>query len=78
MWCDYCGARISDGLYQSIVVQLADTEEEKTFYFCCRRCRRAFDRHLTKVVGRVGFDSELSKLDGATPLHTSRRSVQNY
>ncbi len=72
MWCDYCGARISDGLYQSIVVQLADTEEEKTFYFCCRRCRRAFDRHLTKVVGRVGFDLELSKLDGVMPFHTTR------
>ncbi len=63
--CDYCGARISDGSYQSIVLQLADTEEEKVFYFCCRRCRRAFARGLTKVMGRVGFDLVLSKLGGA-------------
>ena len=72
MWCDYCGARISDGSYQSIVVQLADTEEETTFYLCSRRCRRAFDRRLTKVAGRAGFDSELSKLDGAMLPHTTR------
>jgi ribosomal protein L24E len=62
--CDYCGARISDGLYQTIVLQLADTEEEKVFYFCCRNCRRAFARRLTKSMGRVGFDLVFSKLGG--------------
>ncbi len=56
--CDYCGARISDGLHQSIVVQLADSEEEEVLYFCCRRCRRAFDRCLTKAMGKINADGQ--------------------
>lgn len=61
-WCDYCRARISDGLYQAIVLQLADTEEEAVFYFCSRSCRRAFACRLTKEMGRVGFNLVFNKL----------------
>jgi len=54
--CDYCGAEISNGSYQAIVLQLAYTEEEAVFCFCCRNCRRAFERGLTKVIGLEGFN----------------------
>ncbi len=68
--CDYCGAKISDGSYQAIVLRLADTEEEEVFCFCSRMCRRAFERRLQKAMAMVGFDLELNKVNaGGQKVH---------
>lgn len=54
--CDCCGAKIGYGPYRAIALHLADTEEETVFCFCCRKCRRAFERDLKKVIASEGFN----------------------
>lgn len=76
MRCDYCGARISDGSYRAIVLQLADTEEEAVFCFCCRSCRRAFERRLTKAMAKIGFDLVLNNVNAdSQKVHADSQKV---